>query len=385
MYSMTSPLFRLRSALAALAISPLVHAQIPTPGLELWLRADKGTTIDSEGRVRTWVDQSVNGSSFAQSVVARRPILAVTSAKQYHLRFDQRHLLDGKLGVDLAKATIFALVRYRVPSSDNDYIYSIGDRGASGSQICLSRRSGNKAYHYDGSRQNVGPGEIPSNVWGVTTQVVGETSNRSHELWRDGQRLIQSSSTSDYKVKGSRFQVGGWYGGYFFGGDLRELIVYSRVVSASERKTIETWLAGRSDGATVLSMGQGCVGTGGRPTMRATSLPRLGLTYAATVSGLAPASLVTLVVLGFNDAEYARVPLPLDLTGAGLTGCVLRVSIDIIDPRIVQNGASNWSVTIPNLASLDGQSFHLQTLDLDPLANQAGLTLSNALSMTIGR
>ena len=373
--------------LVFLAASAALHAQIPKTGLKLWLRADAGVTTASDGRVNAWKDQSGRGVLFTQTG-AMRPLLAKEATGAAHLRFDGKEWLLGKLGVDLKRATIFALVRYRVMESDNDYVYMLGLRGRSGSQICLSRLSRNRAYHYDGASQHIGPGTIPSGPWGVMTQVVGKGSAKNHVLSRDGKTLITSSSSTDYNASGTRSEIGSWYGSFNLRGDLRELIVYDRVVSGSERTTVEAWLAKRRGGAAVLSMGRGCPGTGGRPTLapRAASLPKLGGTFAVDLTSLPKrANSIAIFALSFDDTSYARIPLPLDLSGAGLTGCVLRVSLDVLNPAVTSTGTAQWSIGIPNDKALEFALFHLQALSVDRPANAIGLTFSNSLSMTIGR
>ncbi len=43
-------------------------AEIPTDGLQLWLRADKGVTVSKDGTVTTWKDQSGNGHDAGSAV-----------------------------------------------------------------------------------------------------------------------------------------------------------------------------------------------------------------------------------------------------------------------------------------------------------------------------
>lgn len=43
------------------------------PGLALYLRADRGITLDASGNVETWADQSGNGNNVTQATAAQRP------------------------------------------------------------------------------------------------------------------------------------------------------------------------------------------------------------------------------------------------------------------------------------------------------------------------
>ena len=79
--------------------------------------------------------------------------------------------------------------------------------------------------------------------------------------------------------------------------------------------------------------------------------------------------------LGWTAATVT--PLPLDLTGIGMVGCSLLVSPDLTVPLLTQGGATTIGLQIPNDPTLATYSIYLQAALIDPLANPAGLTLSN--------
>ena len=49
-------------------------AAIPTAGLQLWLKADEGVTLNGS-TVSSWIDQSGNGNNALQSTTNRQPLL----------------------------------------------------------------------------------------------------------------------------------------------------------------------------------------------------------------------------------------------------------------------------------------------------------------------
>ena len=49
-------------------------AQVPTSGLQLWLKADAGVTLNGS-TVSSWIDQSGKGNNALQSNTNRQPLL----------------------------------------------------------------------------------------------------------------------------------------------------------------------------------------------------------------------------------------------------------------------------------------------------------------------
>ena len=91
--------------------------------------------------------------------------------------------------------------------------------------------------------------------------------------------------------------------------------------------------------------------------------------------------------MGFSDtyALNGTLPLPLDLSGFGLTGCTL-----FIDPAanaflIGAGGIATWNLVIPANNAFLGITFFNQGFSLDPAANAAGLTTSNAARGVVGK
>ncbi len=88
---------------------------------------------------------------------------------------------------------------------------------------------------------------------------------------------------------------------------------------------------------------------------------------------------------GFSRDLFGGQPLPLALDFLGMTGCVLHASIDALTVAVASGGVSQFDMTVPTNSALIGATFFAQTLVIDPAANSAGVTASNALSFTIGR
>ncbi len=68
-----------------------------------------------------------------------------------------------------------------------------------------------------------------------------------------------------------------------------------------------------------------------------------------------------------------------------MPGCQARVSNDLLCPVVGANGTARLSMAVPSDNALVGAVFYEQGISLDPLANAAGIAVSNAVRVTIGR
>jgi hypothetical protein len=133
---------------------------------------------------------------------------------------------------------------------------------------------------------------------------------------------------------------------------------------------------------TVAPLGAGCPGTRGAPVLSAT-LPRLGAATTLTCVNLVPNQFGWLVV-GFSTTNWNGQPLPLDLAGLGMPGCIAHCSIDLSVAGFQTNGVLQTQLTLSADPATLGTSFHAQALGLDPAANALGGVVSNALTLTTG-
>jgi len=76
--------------------------------------------------------------------------------------------------------------------------------------------------------------------------------------------------------------------------------------------------------------------------------------------------------------------LPLALLPFGMPGCLLQVDPAITQLLIGSGGSAAWSLNVPNDAGLLGVQFFNQGAAIDPGANAAGVTVSNAGAAVIG-
>jgi hypothetical protein len=132
------------------------------------------------------------------------------------------------------------------------------------------------------------------------------------------------------------------------------------------------------------SFGSGCLGTSGTPTLVATpgSLPFAGQPFTVNVQNI-PFFTSCFMGMGFSTTSYNGAALPLDLTVLNMPGCTLYTSLDWgVIPTTNVLGTAVWTFQIP--PGVGGATFYNQAIVFDPLANQAGLTVSNAAEATVG-
>ena len=223
---------RYRAALAALLAMLFqvcsLSAQSPPAGnLQVWLRADAGVEL-SATNVVSWTNQVASTMVFTAPTTPTRPTFATNVVNGLPaIRFDGAQRLAGNLGRVLTNATIFTLCQHTVASSDNDYVYALGLPTVSGSQMTLSRRSGDDAYHYDGSTANSPDTSIPAFAFQVFTQVYGEGGSTNHQLYQNQFALIDSDASGPYSANATNTVLGNYSSGSFhFVGDMVEWLVY---------------------------------------------------------------------------------------------------------------------------------------------------------------
>ncbi len=249
---------RAAALLLAVSILPfsLMAQSPPSSNLLVWLRADAGVELATTNVV-SWTNQVANGIVFTPPTAPTRPSLAsnvVNGLPALHFNGSQR--LTGNLGRQLTNATIFTLCQFTVASSDNDYVYTLGLPAVSGSQMTLSRLSGDDAYHYDGSVANSPDTTVPAFAFQVFTQVYGEGGSTNHQLYQNLFKLIDSHASNPYSVNASNTVLGNYSSGSFhFIGDMVEWLVYDRVLNESERRVVEEYLRQRAGLAPFFAVG----------------------------------------------------------------------------------------------------------------------------------
>ncbi|MCR9245094.1 MAG: hypothetical protein NXI31_08675 [bacterium] len=125
--------------------------------------------------------------------------------------------------------------------------------------------------------------------------------------------------------------------------------------------------------------GQGCPGTNGNPTLTPLAAsPVPGSQFPVRFGQLPNVATVGLASLGLPRST------PLDLGQFGLPGCEWWVNnLAIYFPPLTATTAT-WSFMVPASPTLRGVVTRLQSGIVDPGANAAGVSVTNAITMTFG-
>ena len=138
----------------------------------------------------------------------------------------------------------------------------------------------------------------------------------------------------------------------------RRVVRFGGLVSAYEYDDI--WEFAPVFPADYLPFGSGCEGSAGTPSLSppAGALPWTGEVFALEVTNV-PAGQPVWLLLGESNTEWGSAPLPYSLAWLGMPTCELSVSPDVSVPLIVQGGTATGLISVPNVASLLGESIYV--------------------------
>ncbi len=292
-------------------------------GLKLWLRADQGV-LTSGSSVTNWQDQSGNGYHVTQSVAGQQPELASAVINGLPVvRFtagSSQYLSHASLAG--GSTVTFFLVERNLVGSTGAAPFSFGASGGKMQGIVFQNNGGMQpvmanrgAYPYTSTS---------ARIWCSTDD--GAASSYDH-LTMNGLPAVGGDWGAGSWV--APFAVGRRnLGPVYTSGDIAEIVIYNRVLSATERRQVERYLAERygipmpaaSDTATVLGanaaaaddlVNQGCV-----------SLDSIALTSGSEQLGSSLANL--------NDGDLYGGESPTNFATAWVPsdGAVVTITLD---------------------------------------------------------
>ncbi len=137
---------------------------------------------------------------------------------------------------------------------------------------------------------------------------------------------------------------------------------------------------------TFTTLAPGCPGTLGQPTLALTdnwTRAWMGRTLSVDLHNLPQST--GFLVTGWSNQRVGAFLLPVGLATFGMPGCHARVSTDLIVPVAGASNTATFTLPVPQNSALLGATLYQQGFAIDPAANAAGLTASNAVRVTIGR
>lgn len=211
-------------------------SDVPTPGLGLWLRSDAGTTVAS-GRLSKWIDQSGNARNASMATASLQPFFVTNVLHNYPVvRFSgaQSLLLD----VLAQPSTFSVFIVGKNSKTTEDFSMILGPAGSSPNNQLRWQNGSSALLHGD------------SNGMPTTTSNIGNT-RVYHELsvvyngstmtvYRNGVAISSHAfaSTGPWTLA----SIGSWYSTYYMTGDLAEVIIYDRALTATDRTTVDSYL-----------------------------------------------------------------------------------------------------------------------------------------------
>jgi hypothetical protein len=134
--------------------------------------------------------------------------------------------------------------------------------------------------------------------------------------------------------------------------------------------------------------GAGCVGSIGAPglALLAPSTPVVGTAMNLQVSNVPGIFVPALGAMGVSRSSWLGLPLPFDLTPAGIPGCLLHQSADVTIALGAPNGTGlvPWPIAIPNNPLLLGSELYFQALTIELPGFPRWSSLSNGLAVRLG-
>lgn len=235
------------------------------PNLRLWLKADAGV-IATGGLVSAWNDQSAAGNHFTQSTAGFQPQLALGVSglnDQAAIRFNgSTQYLDGPASVyNTTASTSFVVLQVRDPGSGNfRFIYDTGGTRHQAFLFNSTPPSLGLGFDFTGGRIT-NPAVLPFNNRYVVGSVVSSGASSFVEI--DGAGRLTGSMGGG--TNGSPFRIGARYAspspGNYFAGDLAEILIYNRALSASEQQQIQGYLQAKyRTASTRYALASGLVG-----------------------------------------------------------------------------------------------------------------------------
>jgi hypothetical protein len=218
---------------------PTANTSIPTSGLRVWLEANIGVT-SSNNYVSTWADQSGNGYNATQTSSSYQPTVIANTLNglpiiQFTASVDQwLNLANFMSGATAGEVFVVLKATSATPSAPR----GLWRLGASGGEY--PNTDGN-VYECFGSTAQTNVGRPASGVGQFSLYNVSAQSGQ-FVARIDGVTLF-SSATNTVTFSGS--PAVGNNGTYGFDGQIAEVIIYNRVVTAAERLTVGQYLQGK--------------------------------------------------------------------------------------------------------------------------------------------
>jgi len=212
---------------ASSAFSPLDIA-----GCQLWLNADSLAGADNSA-VTTWDDSSASAYSFTQATSGQKPTLQTAELNGHQaVRFATT---SSQELVSTANVTIPATITFFIVSKQ----VGTANLVAFGSDGAFFIHNG------DGTIYPICAPAAPIDitVWACIAARANGSGSTS-KLWLNG-TLNNTSTSSLSAITGSLARIGAFNSGYYFDGDVAEIIMYDSSLSDGDVSSVNSYLTAK--------------------------------------------------------------------------------------------------------------------------------------------
>ncbi|MCI0533677.1 MAG: Ig-like domain-containing protein [Verrucomicrobiales bacterium] len=234
------------SAPVLISVNPSAGGGPTFTGMALWVKADAGVTLSGE-TVSEWADQSGQERHPVQAAAASQPALVTGAVGKPAIRFDGLNdFLTFNLPVNnLTGMTILLVANSRTVQAGGPFQAAIlWNETAGWGTVYLSPFQNQVNFRF-GTTQVGNSHDIPRPTpigldYSITAAMHNDTTDT---LFIDGQMVFEAGDKSP-ALAGNRDggSIGGGFNDTYFGGDIAEVLVYTRALSDIERRTVEQYL-----------------------------------------------------------------------------------------------------------------------------------------------
>jgi hypothetical protein len=213
------------------------------PALKLWLRADEGVTLDEQGRVTAWRDQSGSGHDAAQPSAAARPELTPAAVGgRPALRFDGQGRFLALAGQVLRSPdfTLVAVASDRAGGGSHREIFSNWTRNGNIGPAVFLGTTGAGTVRFSDAFAPAGNLDHPERPHALTAV----TAPTASMVYQNRVTLAERAAGLPDRRLDTPYVIGtqGDINGEFWNGDIAEILVYDRALSPQELSGVWDYL-----------------------------------------------------------------------------------------------------------------------------------------------
>ena len=229
------------------------YTEVPSSGLLLWFKSDAGIT-QSGGKVSAWADQSANADNSTQATAASQPTIVENALNgKPVVRFDgtDDYLSFSTVAINgLNGMTIVMVAANAVNQNPTTHAHAAGiywDETASWGTAYLSPYQSKIRYRFGTGQTNNLPEYTRPESLGLGFSITAAVHNATSEtLYVNGASVLTQTGklAAIANCKDSGF-LGRGYATTYFNGDIAEVMVYNRALTAEELAAVNSYLAAK--------------------------------------------------------------------------------------------------------------------------------------------